>query len=135
MSEQNTFQDNFQEILKTLEKNANEFFEGVADTFVGKAETLRDGTEHEAVNLPRDLAAHKNVQTEWWYYTGHCETNSGKQFGFELVFFKRRTDLDKFSIVPFRLLGNPIYLRAFCDYRIRRQKVSLRAPQKLERLV
>ncbi len=60
-----------------------------------------------------DLAAHKNVQTEWWYYTGHGETNSGKRFGFELVFFKRRTDLDKFSLVPLRLLGNPIYFAHF----------------------
>ncbi|HEX8288102.1 MAG TPA: lipocalin family protein [Pyrinomonadaceae bacterium] len=113
MGEQKTFQDTFQDYLEVLEKNAHDFLEGVADAFVGKAETLRDGTELDPVNLPRDLAAHKNAQTEWWYYTGHGTTDSGKNFGFELVFFKRRTDLDKFSIVPLRLLGNPIYFAHF----------------------
>ena len=113
MGEQNTFQDNFQDILNRLEQNATDFFEGIADAFVGQAESLRDGTEFEKVSLPRDLAAHKNSQTEWWYYTGHGETVSGKRFGFELVFFKRRTDLDKFSLVPLRLFGNPIYFAHF----------------------
>jgi predicted secreted hydrolase len=41
------------------------------------------------------------------------KTASGKEYGFELVFFKRRTDLDKFSLVPVRLLGNPIYFAHF----------------------
>ena len=113
MSEQNTFNFDFQEIVKNLEKGASDFFETVTDTFVGEAETLRDGTELEPVNLPRDLYAHKNAQTEWWYYTGHGETTSGKQFGFELVFFKRRTDLDKFSLVPLRLFGNPLFFAHF----------------------
>jgi predicted secreted hydrolase len=119
MDKQNTFQDNFGNIVETLEKSAGDFFEGVAETFVGKAETLRDGTEFDPVNLPRDLYAHRGAQTEWWYYTGHAETASGDRFGFELVFFKRRTDLDKFSLVPLRLLGNPIYFAHFAvtDYR------------------
>ena len=113
MSDSNTIQDNIQDFLKKIEQTTTDFFEVVADTFLGKADTLRDGTEHEPVSLPRDLAAHKNVQTEWWYYTGHGETISGKRFGFELVFFKRRTDLDKFSLVPLRLFGNPIYFAHF----------------------
>lgn len=113
MGEQNTFNFDFDAVLKNLEKGAGEFFETVADTFYGKAETLRDGTELDPVELPRDLYAHRGAQTEWWYYTGHGETASGKSFGFELVFFKRRTDLDKFSLVPLRLLGNPIYFAHF----------------------
>lgn len=114
MSEQQSiFPDNLQNFLKTAEKQATEFFETVADVFTGKAETLRDGTELDPVELPRDLAAHKNAQTEWWYYTGHFETDAGTHFGFELVFFKRRTDLDKFSLVPLRLFGNPIYFAHF----------------------
>jgi predicted secreted hydrolase len=113
MSEQNTFNFDFQEIVKNIEKNASDFFENLTDTFVGKAETLRDGTELDAVNLPRDLYAHAGAQTEWWYYTGHGETTSGKRFGFELVFFKRRTDLDKFSLVPLRVFGNPLFFAHF----------------------
>ena len=113
MSEQNTLQENLQDLLKKFEQTASDLVEGAADFFLGKAETLRDGTELEPVELPRDLYAHRNAQTEWWYYTGHGETASGKHFGFELVFFKRRTDLDKFSLVPLRVLGNPIYFAHF----------------------
>lgn len=96
-----------------LQNQAAAFFETVTNTFVGTAETLRDGTEFDEVVLPRDLAAHANVQTEWWYYTGHAITDSGREFGFELVFFKRRTDLDKFAVVPLRLFGNPFYFGHF----------------------
>ncbi len=113
MSEQKTFQAAFQNYKKDFEKNAVDWFETLADAFVGKADDLRDGSELDPVALPRDLYAHANAQTEWWYYTGHAETDSGKKFGFELVFFKRRTDLDKFSLVPLRLFGNPIYFAHF----------------------
>jgi predicted secreted hydrolase len=101
------------ELLEDLERSAGELLENLADTFVGPAETLRDGTEFDPVSLPRDLFAHHGAQTEWWYYTGHGETSDGDRFGFELVFFKRRTDLDKFSVVPLRILGNPIYFAHF----------------------
>lgn len=113
MSEQPTFPDTFQNYLKDFEKTAADWFETAADAFAGKADSLRDGTELDPVVLPRDLFAHEHAQTEWWYYTGHAETVSGKKFGFELVFFKRRTDLDNFSIVPLRLFGNPIYFAHF----------------------
>ena len=103
----------FDEILSGFEKAASDTIESVTDLFRGEAETLRDETVFDPVSLPRDLAAHKNAQTEWWYYTGHAETAGGREFGFELVFFKRRTDLDKFSIVPLRLFGNPLYFAHF----------------------
>lgn len=113
MGNEKQFSDNLNEILKSIETQTGSFFEGLTESFLGKANTLRDGTELNPVELPRDLYAHANAQTEWWYYTGHAETVSGKQFGFEFVFFKRRTDLDKFSLVPLRLLGNPIYFAHF----------------------
>ena len=118
MSKQNTSEFNFNNILRDIEKTASNFAEGLTEAFVGEADSLRDGTEFDPVNLPRDLYAHKDVQTEWWYYTGHAETKDRKRFGFELVFFKRRTDLDKLGIVPLRLLGNPIYFAHFAitDY-------------------
>ncbi|MDH3492723.1 MAG: hypothetical protein OEM82_04170 [Acidobacteriota bacterium] len=112
------FQSSLLKIFDTVETAASELFEGAAQALVGNAETLRDGTEFDALELPRDLYAHRGAQTEWWYYTGHAETDDGKRFGFELVFFKRRTDLDKFGMVPLRLLGNPIFFAHFAitDY-------------------
>src|SRR3982750_2254147 len=103
----------FEGLITDTRKAAQYFFETLADTFAGPPEKLRDGSEHDEVDLPRDLAAHPDVQTEWWYYTGHGRTASGSEFGFELVFFKRRTDLDSFSVVPLRLIGNPFYFAHF----------------------
>jgi predicted secreted hydrolase len=100
-------------IVQPLEEMAASVLDRVADVIVGEASTLRDGTEHAGVELPRDLYAHEGAQTEWWYYTGHMQSASGRRFGFELVFFKRRTDLDRFGIIPLRLLGNPLYLAHF----------------------
>lgn len=96
-----------------LEQTAASLLDQLADAVVGKASTLRNGTEHAGVQLPRDLYAHAEAQTEWWYYTGHLRTESNREFGFELVFFKRRTDLDRFGVVPLRLLANPIHFAHF----------------------
>jgi predicted secreted hydrolase len=98
---------------QSFEHLARETFDFITDAVAGKAADLRDGTEHTGVKLPRDLYAHERAQTEWWYYTGHLETESNARFGFELVFFKRRTDLDRFGVVPLRLIANPLYLAHF----------------------
>jgi predicted secreted hydrolase len=39
-------------------------------------------------SFPRDHGAHEEYKTEWWYYTGHLETDAGKRYGFELTFFR-----------------------------------------------
>jgi predicted secreted hydrolase len=103
----------FENLIDDARQAAHDLLRSLTNAVSGEAETLRNGTEHNEVELPRDLAAHSDAQTEWWYYTGHAETSSGREFGFELVFFKRRTDLDSFSIVPLRLLGNPFYFAHF----------------------
>ncbi|MDT5296072.1 MAG: hypothetical protein QOJ76_2952 [Acidobacteriota bacterium] len=100
-------------LIETFEQRAADVLDGLADVVLGPSSTLRDGTEHAGVELPRDLYAHAEAQTEWWYYTGHMQTDAGRRFGFELVFFKRRTDLDRFGVVPLRLIGNPLYLAHF----------------------
>jgi predicted secreted hydrolase len=100
-------------LLGKLETQTSALFDLITNSVVGEADSLRDGSEFDPVALPRDLAAHENVQTEWWYYTGHFTSAGGSEYGFELVFFKRRTDLDKFSVVPLRLIGNPYYFAHF----------------------
>ncbi len=42
------------------------------------------------VELPRDDAAHA-APIEWWYYTGHLKDEAGRDYGFELTFFKAYT--------------------------------------------
>ncbi|MEP7076137.1 MAG: lipocalin family protein [Acidobacteriota bacterium] len=74
---------------------------------------LREPPTDGSVTLPQDLFAKPDVQTEWWYYTGHCKYESGHEFGFELVFFKRRTDRDRIGVVPMTALANPMYFAHF----------------------
>ncbi len=96
--------------------------ENVASVVVNDSSDLHRSRWPARVDLPRDLFAHPNVQTEWWYYTGHCETVLKKKFGFELAFFKRRTDLDKFGTFPLRLIANPMYAAHFAISEISRRK-------------
>lgn len=42
--------------------------------------------------FPRDFFNHPDFQTEWWYYTGNLQSPNGRQFGFELTFFRRAVD-------------------------------------------
>src|SRR5437868_10353332 len=44
--------------IAPLERLASDLLDGLADVLVGRAATLRDGTEHVGVELPRDLYAH-----------------------------------------------------------------------------
>ncbi len=41
-----------------------------------------------AFAFPFDHGAHRGYLTEWWYYTGHLKSRSGRRFGFELTFFR-----------------------------------------------
>ncbi|MEF7612309.1 carotenoid 1,2-hydratase [Aquincola sp. MAHUQ-54] len=44
--------------------------------------------------FPRDFGAHPETRTEWWYATGSLQAAPGDApFGFQLTFFRSRTDL------------------------------------------
>lgn len=55
----------------------------------GSAEGFTRATESNAVRFPRDLGAHDDFQTEWWYYTGNLATGDGRPFGFQFTIFRR----------------------------------------------
>jgi predicted secreted hydrolase len=38
--------------------------------------------------FPRDHFSHPEFKTEWWYYTGHFATDSGKSYGYQVTFFR-----------------------------------------------
>lgn len=46
-------------------------------------------TDPKTLKFPQDLGPHEDYQTEWWYYTGNLETESGREFGYQLTFFRR----------------------------------------------
>ena len=39
-------------------------------------------------SFPADHFSHPNFKTEWWYYTGHLESESGKRYGYQVTFFR-----------------------------------------------
>jgi predicted secreted hydrolase len=40
------------------------------------------------LEFPKDHAPHPGYRTEWWYYTGNLQAESGERFGFQLTFFR-----------------------------------------------
>jgi predicted secreted hydrolase len=38
--------------------------------------------------FPKDHGSHPGYRTEWWYYTGNLEAESGNRYGFQLTFFR-----------------------------------------------
>lgn len=51
------------------------------------AQGYRDVTPDDRVRLPDDLYFKKDYRVQWWYFTGHLETEGGREFGYELTFF------------------------------------------------
>ncbi len=39
-------------------------------------------------SFPRDLSAHPDYKTEWWYLTGHLKTSDQEDLAFQLTFFR-----------------------------------------------
>ena len=56
------------------------------------------------VELPRDDAMLDSQDVQWWYWTGHLESEDGHKFGFELVFFA----FDQFVILKEQLVQGAI---------------------------
>jgi predicted secreted hydrolase len=46
------------------------------------------------LSFPRDFGAHPEFRTEWWYVTGWVETPDRKPLGFQVTFFRSRTEHD-----------------------------------------
>ncbi|MBI3928130.1 MAG: carotenoid 1,2-hydratase [Armatimonadetes bacterium] len=45
--------------------------------------------EPTAIRFPEDHGPHPGFRTEWWYFTGHLQSEEGRPFGFELTFFRQ----------------------------------------------
>jgi predicted secreted hydrolase len=45
------------------------------------------------LQFPKDHGPHPGYRTEWWYYTGNVQSETKKQYGFQLTFFRIQIDL------------------------------------------
>jgi predicted secreted hydrolase len=51
-------------------------------------------TPGRPLQFPQDFGAHPGHRTEWWYVTGWLNTPDGKPLGFQVTFFRSRTEHD-----------------------------------------
>jgi predicted secreted hydrolase len=51
-----------------------------------------DALKPRALVFPRDHGTHNETRTEWWYLTGHAKNAQGRDFGFQVTFFRSRVD-------------------------------------------
>ena len=40
------------------------------------------------LKFPKDHGSHAGYRTEWWYYSGNLQSDSGAQYGYQLTFFR-----------------------------------------------
>jgi predicted secreted hydrolase len=52
------------------------------------ADSWREAEAGYRYEFPRDHAAHEDYAIEWWYYTGNLRASDGRQFGYQLTFFR-----------------------------------------------
>jgi len=64
-------------------------------------------------SFPRDHGSHPAYKTEWWYYTGHLRSKTGRSFGFELTFFRRAMPPNDIKTLPSKWSINHVYLAHF----------------------
>jgi len=62
------------------------------------------------LKFPADHAAHPDYRTEWWYYTGHLQTTTGKRYGYQLTFFRHRVDSSGFTLSPSQWFADHVYM-------------------------
>ncbi len=61
----------------------------LADNNQANSDGFKRVFDPSEIVFPRDLGAHDDYQTEWWYYTGNLATTTGRPFGFQLTIFRR----------------------------------------------
>ncbi len=56
--------------------------------FVSTSFTYQLAIPGRKISFPQDHFSHPDFKTEWWYYTGHLETEKGKRYGYQVTFFR-----------------------------------------------
>ena len=62
--------------------------------------------------FPKDHGPHPDYKIEWWYYTGNLITDRGREFGYQLTFFRRALTVEM-HVRKSRLGTNQIYMAHF----------------------
>jgi predicted secreted hydrolase len=96
--------------------------------------TFAPVTPGHTLAFPRDFGAHPDHRTEWWYVTGWLDTPEGKPIGFQVTFFRSRSEHDpanpstfapKQLIIGHAALSDPEQGRLLHDQRSAREGFGL----------
>jgi predicted secreted hydrolase len=60
----------------------------LSDILTANGEGFARADQPWQFNFPTDHSAHPDYRTEAWYFVGHLTTPQGRQFGFQLTFFR-----------------------------------------------
>jgi predicted secreted hydrolase len=91
-------------------------------------------TKGRTLVFPQDFGAHPEHRTEWWYVTGWLDTPDGKPLGFQLTFFRSRSEHDpanpsafapKQLVIGHAALSDPASGRLLHDQRSAREGFGL----------
>jgi len=75
----------FVPLVLTLSRSASGEGEG---TWSASGFTYQMALPGRKITFPEDHYSHPSFKTEWWYYTGHLETESGARYGYQVTFFR-----------------------------------------------
>jgi predicted secreted hydrolase len=78
-----------------------------------RLQEFRPATEGYRYEFPRDHGSHDEFRTEWWYYTGNLATKGGRQFGYQLTFFRRGMPAERIQTLPSKWSITQLYLAHF----------------------
>ncbi len=79
-------------------------------TAEGRAEkSFRSALKGYNYQFPRDFYAHDDYRIEWWYYTGNLADKGGKEYGYQLTFFRVGLDPQKTIKNPSKWAIEQIY--------------------------
>jgi predicted secreted hydrolase len=71
------------------EGDARRFLAALISVFlIATGFTYQPAVPGRKFSFPADHFAHPNFKTEWWYYTGHLKTETGKRYGYQVTFFR-----------------------------------------------
>jgi predicted secreted hydrolase len=59
---------------------------------LGSAAPGAHALPERTLTFPRDLGAHPDFRTEWWYVTGYAKNAAGRELGFQVTFFRSRVE-------------------------------------------
>jgi predicted secreted hydrolase len=61
---------------------------GASGSTIASGAGWREAERGYRFSFPRDHASHTDYKIEWWYYTGNVVAASGREFGYQMTFFR-----------------------------------------------